>query len=117
LKKIKVLFVFTMLCSILGYNIFLPPHVNASSNYVISGKITDSNLKPINGAKIVFEMDGGRNGIQSIITDYKGDYKVNVPANNKTYWITIGKEGRRTYRGKIQIANDGSYIYNFVLNK
>ena len=117
MKNTKVLFSLTILCSIFLYGIFLLPHVNATPSYVISGKITDSNLKPIEGTKVVFEIDGGVNGIQSTITDYKGDYKVNVPVNNKTYWVTIGKEGYRTYRGKIQLTNENIFVFNFVLNK
>jgi hypothetical protein len=91
--------------------------VYASSNYIISGKITDSDLRPIKGAKITFEMDGGLNGIQSMTTNYKGNYVSTMSLKSGIYWVTIGKEGYKTYRGKIYLTNDNSYVFDFVLKK
>ncbi|GMA99843.1 carboxypeptidase-like regulatory domain-containing protein [Pelosinus sp. IPA-1] len=88
----------------------------ATSKVPISGKITDSDLRPITGAKIVFEMEGGLNGIQVAKTDYRGNYTIYLPLTSKTYWVTIGKDKYRTYRGKIHLKDD-SDNFNFTVHK
>jgi len=88
----------------------------ATSKVSISGKITDSDLKPITGAKIVFEMEGGLNGIQVAKTNYRGNYTIYLPATSKNYWVTIGKDKYRTYRGKILLTGD-SDNFNFTVHK
>ncbi len=102
--------------SFLFVNLFYFNTAGATAKYLISGKITDSNLRPIDGAKVVFEMEGGLKGIQIAKTDNRGNYTISLPATNKTYWVTIGKERYKTYRGKINLK-DGSDNFNFVLHK
>jgi len=99
-------------------NIFCLNIVSANSTYSISGKITDSDFKPIKDAKIVFEMDGGTNGIQIASTDERGNYTVKVPIKGKAYWVTIGKEGYKTHRSKVQLVDkNDDFVFDFVLNK
>lgn len=105
-----------VLCSFLLVNMFYLNTAAASSSYLVSGKITDSSLRPINGAKIVFEMEGGLKNIQIANTNNRGNFAIYLPAKSKTYWVTIGKEKHKTYRGKIHLKDD-SDVFNFILNK
>ncbi|MBU2701058.1 hypothetical protein Ga0466249_002169 [Sporomusaceae bacterium BoRhaA] len=116
MKNAKIL-LSAILCSIILTSLFYLNTVYASSNCSISGKITDSNLKPIQGAKIIFELDGALNSMQSITTNYRGNYIVNAPLKNKTYWVTIGKKGYKTYRGKVHLTNEDSFVFDVILNK
>jgi len=105
-----------ILGSFLFVNLFHFNTAAATAKYLISGKITDSNLRPIDGAKIVFEMEGGLNSIQVAKTNNRGNYTIYLPVTSKTYWVTIGKEKYKTYRGKIYLK-DGSDNFNFILYK
>jgi hypothetical protein len=105
-----------ILGSFLLVNMFHFNTAMATSSYLISGKITDSNLMPIDGAKIVFEMEGGLNGIQVAKTNNRGNYTIYLPVTSKTYWVTIGKEKYKTYRGKIYLKDDCDN-FNFILHK
>ncbi|WP_169717652.1 hypothetical protein SPSIL_010300 [Sporomusa silvacetica DSM 10669] len=111
-KRTLLLIIFTC---ILTFLLFLGS-VNASNGYPISGKITDSSLKPIVGAKIVFEMDGGKNIVYISKTNARGNYEVNVPEKNKFYWVTIGKDGHKTYRGKVYLSEE-TLVFDFNLNR
>ena len=113
MKNKKILLI--ILCSFLLVDMFYFNTVLASSSYLISGKITDSNLRPIDGAKIVFEMEGGLHSIQITNTNNRGNYEIYLPLKSKTYWITIGKEKYKTYRGKIYLT-DNYDNFNFTLN-
>jgi hypothetical protein len=105
-----------VLSSFLLVNMFYFNTVSATSRHLVSGKITDSNLRPITGAKIVFEMEGGLNSIQVATTNNRGNYTIYLPLTSKTYWVTIGKENYRTYRGKILLEDDCDN-FNFTLLK
>lgn len=111
-KRTLLLIIFTC---ILTFTLFLGS-VNASNSYPVSGKITDSSLKPIAGAKVVFEMAGGKNTVYISTTNARGNYAINVPEKNKFYWITIGKDGYKTYRGKVYLAEE-SVVFDFNLNR
>jgi hypothetical protein len=105
-----------ILSSFLFVNLFHFNTAAATAKYLISGKITDSNLRPIDGAKMVFEMEGGLKGIQIAKTDNRGNYTISLPVTNKPYWVTIGKEKYKTYRGKIYLK-DASDNFNFILHR
>jgi len=105
-----------ILCSVLLVNVFYFNTAAATSRYLISGKITDANLRPIEGAKIVFEMEGGLKNIQIANTNNRGNYTIYLPLTSKTYWVTIGKEKYRTYRGKVYLTDDCDNL-NFTLHK
>ncbi len=110
--------VLMILCSFLLVNMFYFNTAAASSSYLVSGKITDSNLRPINGTKIVFEMEGGLKSVQIANTNNRGNFAIYLPSKSKTYWVTIGKEKYKTYRGKVHLKDDAdNSIFNFILNK
>ena len=66
----------------------------------------------------MFEEEGGLKKIHIAKTDKRGNFSICLPEKNKTYWVTIGKENYRTYRGKVHLKDGAdNFIFNFVLNK
>ena len=73
----------------------------------VKGIILDDEKNPIAGVNVVFDKKG-------TITDEKGYYSLNVPANQNIV-VTYTHIGFKKGTLKINLANNEEYIHNFVL--
>jgi hypothetical protein len=80
-----------------------------TKSYTFSGKITNSKTEPIDGAKITIELDGGLFGSATGTTDQVGNYAFSITKTSTWYWLTVNKQGYKTYRNKVWIGSGGSY--------
>lgn len=78
--------------------------------YPVSGKIVNRGGEPIEGATISFELDGGRNGVQSVTTDETGNYSTGIIALGDC-WVTITKEGYKTFRTRAYVGRENVWNY------
>lgn len=80
------------------------------AKFPTSGKITNRNKEPIVGAKISFELDGGKHGVQSAVTDEYGNYSVGIPEMGNC-WVTITADGYTTFRARYYVGRENSWNY------
>jgi len=77
---------------------------------MVSGKITNWKLEPIDGAKIIFEATENKGFAVSTYSDGNGNYSSNqMPSSGSagtSYWITIMKDGYKPYRGKASYCSN-----------
>jgi uncharacterized GH25 family protein len=111
IKSILILCTFLLIyiapLNIANANIFT--NILKTQSYTFSGKVTNSKMEPIDGAKITIELDGGLFGSATGTTDQIGNYAFSITKTNTWYWLTINKQGYKTYRNKVWIGAGGSF--------